>query len=231
MLMALRLLWLLLLGHLHLFLMQQLHRLRHLVIGKPWRLRRRILCLGFWLRRVLGLKVSVRPQNPIHQISWSVARQVGVTTCRNSTGAPWTSASDFFGLLHWLEGLGVTQWYIDDAMMGKGAHCRKGSALLSSPLRSGGNEQATVFTPVTTSEPHLASGIPEGFPLGGEISVTSWNTHKESIVFLELFSGDEWDVFALLRDVHFGEDILRQGLFDSSSEVRQSPIRIKEVDA
>lgn len=154
-----------------------------------------------------------------------------VITCRKSTGAPRTSAFDFFGLLHWLEGFGVTQWYIDDAMVGKGTHCRNGSAFLSSTLRSGGNEQSTVFTPVTTIVPHVASGIPEGFPLGGEVSVTSWNTHKESIVFRELFSRDEGDVFALLRDVHFGEDFLREGLLDSSSEVRQSPIDIGGVDA
>ncbi len=160
-----------------------------------------------------------------------MTRQMGVITCRNSTGAPCTSAFDFFDLPHLLEGFGVTQWYIDDAMMGKGTHCRNGSAFLSSTLRSGGNEQTTVFTPITTSEPHLASGIPEGFPLGGEIAVTSWNTHKESIVFLERIRGDEGDVFALLWDVHFGEDILSEGLLDSSSEVRQSSIEIGGVDA
>ena len=211
--------------------MQQLYRLRHLVMGMPWRLRRRILCLGFWLGRVPGLKVAVHPYRPIYQVSWSVTRQFGVITCRKSTGAPWTSAFGLFELTHWLEGFGVTQWYIDDAMMGKGAHCRNGSALLSSPLRSGGNEQTTIFTPVTTSEPHLASGIPEGFPLGGEVSVTSWNTHKESIVFLELLRSDEGDVCALPRRVHLGEDFLREGLLDSSSEVRQSPIEIGGVDA
>ena len=160
-----------------------------------------------------------------------MTRQMGVITCRKSTGAPWTSTFDFIGVRHRCEGFGITQGYIDDAMMGKGTHCRNGSAFLSSTLRSGGNEQTTVFTPVTTSEPHLASGIPEGFPLGGEVSVTSWNTHKESIVFLELFSGDEGDVFALLRDVHFGEDFLREGLLDSSTEVRQSPMYIGGVDA
>ena len=160
-----------------------------------------------------------------------MTRQIGVITCRNSTGSPWTAAFDFFGLRHLLEGFGVTQWYVDDAMMSKGTHRRNGSALLSSPLRRGGNEQSTIFTPVTTSEPHLASGIPEGFPLGWEVPVTSWNTHKESIVFLKLFSGDEGDVLALLRDVHFGEDILREGFLDSCSEVRQSPIAIGGVDA
>ena len=77
----------------------------------------------------------------------------------------------------------------------------------------------------------MASGIPEGFPLGWEVSVTSWNTHKESIVFLELFSGDEGDVFALLRDVHFGEDLFRKGLPHSSSEVRRSPIAMGGVNA
>ena len=145
---------------------------------------------------------------------------MGVITCRKSTGAPWTSAFDFIDIRHWCEGFGITQGYIDDAMVGKCTHCRDGSALLPAPLRSRGNEQTTVFTPVTTSEPHLASGIPECFPLGGEIAVTSGNTHKESIVFLELFSGDEGDVLALLRDVHFGEDLLRERLLDSSSAVR-----------
>ena len=149
-----------------------------------------------------------------------MTRQMGVITCRKSTGAPWTPALDFIDVCHLCEGFGITQGYIDDAMMGKCTHCRDSGALLSAPLRSGGNEQATVFTPVTTSEPHLASRIPEGFPLGGEVSVTSRNTHKESIVFLELFRSDEGDVCALPRRVHLGEDFLREGLFDSSSEVR-----------
>ena len=152
-------------------------------------------------------------------------------TCRKSSGAPWTSAFRLIGVRHWPEGFGVTQRYIDYAMMGKGTHCRDGSALLSSSLRSGGNEQATVFTPVPTREPHLAGRIPEGFPLGGEVAVTSRNTHKESIVFLELFGSDEGDVLALLRDVHFGEDILREGLLDSDSEVRQTPIEIAGANA
>ena len=103
-------------------------------------------------------------------------------------------------------------------MMGKSTHCRDGSALLSSPLRSGGDEQTTVFPPVTTSIPHLAGGIPEGFPLGREVAVASWNTHKECIVLLELFSGDEGDLLALPRGVHFGEDFLGEGLLDSGSK-------------
>lgn len=111
-------------------------------------------------------------------------------------------------------------------MVGKGTHCGDGSALLSSPLRSGGDEQATVFPPVTTSIPHLAGGIPEGFPLGREVAVASWNTHQESIVLLELFSGDEGDILALPRGVHFGEDLFGEGLLNSSSELRRSPIEI-----
>ena len=151
---------------------------------------------------------------------------MGVITCRKSTGAPRTSAFDFIGVRHWPEGFGVTEWYVDDAMMGKSTHCRDGSALLASPLRGGGNEQTTVFTPVTTSIPHLACGIPEGFPLGREVAVASWNTYEESIVLLELFSGDERDILALPRGVHFGEDLLGEGLLDSGSKVRRSPIDI-----
>ena len=115
-------------------------------------------------------------------------------------------------------------------MMGKSTHCGDGSALLSSPLRGGRNEQASVFSPVATSIPHLAGGIPEGFPLGREVTVASWNTQKESIVLLELLSGNEGDVLALPRGVHFGEDLLWESLLDSSSKLRRSLIEIEGVD-
>lgn len=97
-----------------------------------------------------------------------------------------------------------------------GVRCR---GLLSSSLRGGADEDTNIFPVESASLPLLASLVPEGFPLGGEVAVTGRNTKEEGVIFLELVRGDERDGAGLAGGVHLREDFLREGLFDSMSGV------------
>lgn len=99
-------------------------------------------------------------------------------------------------------------------MVRKCGHGRDDGALLSTTLGTGGDEDADVLAPVTAGRPLLAGGVPEGLPLSGEVSVTSWDTEEEGIVLLEGVGVDDGDLGGLWRSVHLGKDILWESLGD-----------------
>jgi hypothetical protein len=73
---------------------------------------------------------------------------------------------------------------------------------------------ATVWT--LTRLPLLASVIPEGSPLRGEVAVASGDAHEEGIVLLEDGRvGDLRDRSVLRRSVHLGQDLLGECLGDT----------------
>ena len=103
-------------------------------------------------------------------------------------------------------------------MVREGAHGRQGRALLSSALRGGADEDTNVFPVEPATLPLLAGLVPEGFPLGGEVAVSGWDTEEEGVVFFELVRGDDRDGAGLAGGVHLGEDFLGKGLLDSADE-------------
>lgn len=110
---------------------------------------------------------------------------------------------------------GVTQRYIDHAMVRESAHSRQRRALLSSSLRGGTDEDTNIFPVVSASLPLLASLVPEGFPLGREVAITGGNAKEEGVIFFKLVGGDEGDGAGLAGCVHLGEDLFGEGLLDS----------------
>ena len=110
----------------------------------------------------------------------------------------------------------VTQWNVYDTMMGKSAHRGDNSAFLASTWGTGRNEDASEFASVGACRPLLTGMVPESFPLGREVAVTSRDAEKEGIVLFEFVWGDEWDGFILTWGVHFGENIFGNGLFHSA---------------
>lgn len=97
------------------------------------------------------------------------------------------------------KGLLVTQWNVDEAVVGESRHGRKGRALLTTSLGGSAEEQAGVLAPVGTGLPLASSAVPESLPLSWEIAVTGWNAEKEGIVLLEcLWVGQGWDVGVLV---------------------------------
>jgi hypothetical protein len=110
----------------------------------------------------------------------------------------------------------VTKGNVDDSVVSEGAHGSESSALLSTALGAGADEQASVLAPEATALPLLAGVVPEGPPLRGEVAVASGNAHKESIVLLEdRRVGDLGDRGVLGRSVHLGQNLLGESLGDA----------------
>lgn len=102
-------------------------------------------------------------------------------------------------------------------MVGEGAHGRQRRALLTTALGSGADEDANVLAVVAARLPLLPRLVPEGFPLVREIAESRRNAEEEGVILFEFVGGDEWDGAGLAGSVHLGEDLLREGLFDSTS--------------
>lgn len=66
----------------------------------------------------------------------------------------------------------VSEWHIDETVMGKCAHRRQSCALLSATWSACGNEDTDVLAPVATSRPYTASLVPESLPLCREVAVS-----------------------------------------------------------
>ena len=109
-------------------------------------------------------------------------------------------------------------------MMRESTHGRQGGALLPSALRGGADEDADVFAVEAARLPLLAGLVPEGFPLGGEVTVAGGDPEEEGVVFFELVRGDEGDGAGLARCVHLREDFFGEGLFDSVSIAQLSGV-------
>jgi len=110
----------------------------------------------------------------------------------------------------------VAKRNVDDAVVSESAHGCESSALLSTALGASADEQAGVLAPEATSLPLLASVVPEGPPLRGEVAVASGDAHEEGIVLLEDGGvGDLGDGGVLGRSVHLGQDLLWKSLCDA----------------
>lgn len=101
-------------------------------------------------------------------------------------------------------------------MVSKSAHGGESSALLSTTLGAGADEQAGVLAPEAAGLPLTASAVPEGPPLRGEVAVAGGDSEQEGIVLLEDGGvADLGDGGVLGGSVHLGQDFLRESLGDA----------------
>ena len=101
-------------------------------------------------------------------------------------------------------------------MVGESAHGSESSALLSTALGAGADEQAGVLAPEATGLPLTAGAVPEGPPLRGEVAVAGGNAQEEGIVLLEDGRvADLRDGGVLGGSVHLGQDFLGESLGDA----------------
>ena len=112
-------------------------------------------------------------------------------------------------------------------MVRKGAHGRQCRALLAAALGGRRDEDADVLAVVAARLPLLASLVPKGLPLVGEVAETGGDAEKEGVVFLELVWRDEGDGGRLAGCVHLGQDFLGKGLFDSVDERGRLPLELR----
>ena len=83
------------------------------------------------------------------------------------------------------ESLLVSQWHINDAMMGEGGHGCNGSGLLSATLRSIGDEDSCQLVIVSSFLPLTSSAVPERLPLGRKVAIASGNSNQEAVLLLK----------------------------------------------
>ena len=115
------------------------------------------------------------------------------------------------------EGGFVSQGHVDQPVVGEGAHAGYGGALLPSALGRRRHEDAGVFAPVAAGLPLLAGGVPECFPLRGEVAVAGGDAEEKGVVCFELVGSDCGDI-GFRRGVHFGEDFGGKSFGDSMGE-------------
>lgn len=119
------------------------------------------------------------------------------------------------------EGLLVSQRYEDETVMYQCRHSGDYGALLSTTEGAGGNEDTSILAPVAAGRPLLAGLVPEGLPLGWEVTVTGGNTEEDSVERLELGRVvEDGDVGRLGRSVHLGQDLISESLSNPRQRVR-----------
>lgn len=107
----------------------------------------------------------------------------------------------------------VAERNVDETVVGESAHGSKAGRLLATTLSAGGNEETGVLAPVTTGGPDTTSAVPEGLPLGGEVTVASGDTEQDGVVLKESV-GFGNGVAGLGGSVHLGQNIVGEGLSD-----------------
>lgn len=111
------------------------------------------------------------------------------------------------------EGVFVSKRHIDEAVVSERRHGSNGGGFLTASLSAGGDEKPGELLSIRSLGPLLASLVPEGLPLGGEVSVSSGNSKQDSVVFLEHSRvGENLDVGGLGGSVHLSEDVLGKSL-------------------
>lgn len=134
-------------------------------------------------------------------------------TYGEGTSAPSATTTDLAVVAEEVESGLVAEGNVDDTVVRKSAHGSESSALLSTALGSGRDEQARVLAPEAAGLPLLAGVVPEGSPLRGEVAVARGDAHQEGIVLLEDGRvGDLGDGGVLGGSVHLGQNILGEGL-------------------
>ena len=142
-------------------------------------------------------------------------RLTGTISTSEGTGTPGATTVDLLKVGKLTEGGLVAQGNVDETVVSQSAHGSNGSRLLATTEGTGGDEETGILAPVTTRGPDTASLVPEGFPLGREVTVASGNTEQNGIVLKEgvrLGNG----VVGLGGSVHLGQDLIGESLGDSA---------------
>jgi hypothetical protein len=109
-------------------------------------------------------------------------------TAAISTGecasAPWGATSDLVDIGEDVECGLVSKGDVDETVVGEGGEGGNRSGFLPTSNGSSGDEDTCVLAPEGTGLPLTAGLVPEGLPLGGEVTVTSGNAKEEAIVRL-----------------------------------------------
>jgi len=135
-------------------------------------------------------------------------------TYSKGTGTPWGATVDLLEAGELAEAVLVTERDVAHSVVSEGGHGGNAGRLLSTTLGGGRDEETGELASVGTSGPLLTGAVPEGLPLGWEVTVSGWDTEEESVVLLEDLGVDDWDRLGLWWSVHLSENLGRKGLAD-----------------
>lgn len=166
------------------------------------------------LEQLLTESLALNSSNLQLQLSWLSA---AIRTSK-STSTPWRATVNLSHVAHLVERLGVTEWDVNNAVVGEGAHGSNSGGLLTTSHGAGGNEDSGVLAPETASSPEAAGLVPESLPLTWEVAVAGWDANEEGVVGGEDGWGDGWDGCVLWWCVHLGQDLLWESLWNSAKE-------------
>jgi len=142
--------------------------------------------------------------------STGLARTVGGS---KSASTPRRATVDLREICYLLEGAGIAEGHIGDAMMGESREARHDCGLLPTTRTTSGDEHASVLSVQLSTLPEAASGIPEGLPLSWHVTVAGGDTDDEAIELSDIVGGED-GVTGFRRRIHLGQDLLRESLGD-----------------
>lgn len=183
----------------------------------------RLLCRRAGSRsRVLGLRLGTTMQSLVvdlgdvlvESLTLSLgdrelksSRLAGTIGTSEGTGTPGATSVDLLQVGQLTEGGLVTQRDVEETVVSEGAHGSNGSGLLTTTEGTGGDEKTGILAPVTTSGPDTTGLVPEGLPLGREVTIASRDTEQNGIV-LQQSVGLSNGVAGLGGSVHLGQDLI-----------------------
>lgn len=85
-----------------------------------------------------------------------------------------------------------------------------GGGFLTPSQSAGGYEHPGILAPIRSRLPLLTGMVPECFPLGREVPVTSRNAKEKTVIFGKNTGIDKRDIWRLARGVHLGKHLLRK---------------------
>lgn len=105
------------------------------------------------------------------------------STYRKGTSTPWGATTDLSEVGKGSENRLVSERDVDDTVVGEGGEGIHDGRLLTTAGGTGGNKDSGVFAPEGTGLPLATGLVPEGLPLGREVTVSGRDAEKETIIW------------------------------------------------
>ena len=137
------------------------------------------------------------------------------TTYRESPCTPSASTTNLRKIAENRENRLVAQRHKDDAVMRQSRHCSNDRRFLATTHGTSADEDTRVLAPVAAFLPDPSGLVPEGFPLGWEVTIASWDAKDEGVVFLKSgWVAEDGDALVLGWSVHLLQYFFRESLLD-----------------
>ncbi|KAH3662266.1 hypothetical protein OGAPHI_005515 [Ogataea philodendri] len=142
------------------------------------------------------------------KLGW-LSRAVGTS---DGTGTPWRATVNLVEVGEVSKGLGVSQWDVDQTLMGEERQGVDNGNLVTT-TRSGGNEDTGSLVVKATSGPETSSSVEEGLDLGRNVTESGWETKQDTVILGQSFWGSDWELWSRWS-VEFLQNVLGKGFWN-----------------